>query len=55
MAMRATGGILLVISFVLFVYNVYATAIRRVPDVQPETTSVVQPSAPQAATPAAVR
>jgi cbb3-type cytochrome c oxidase subunit I len=37
-AMRATGGVLLVISFILFTYNVYATAfVRR---------KIVEPAAP---------
>ena len=35
MALRASGGILLVISFGLFAYNIFATVIIRKEDIQP--------------------
>lgn len=35
MALRASGGVLLVISFALFAYNIFATVILRKEDVQP--------------------
>jgi cbb3-type cytochrome oxidase subunit 1 len=36
MALRAIGGILLVTSFVLFTYNVFATLVQRRPLSQPD-------------------
>jgi cbb3-type cytochrome oxidase subunit 1 len=36
MALRAVGGTLLVVSFVLFTYNIFATVARRKPLAQPE-------------------
>jgi len=35
MALRAIGGTLLVISFVLFTFNVFATIVKRKPQVLP--------------------
>jgi cbb3-type cytochrome oxidase subunit 1 len=43
MALRAIGGTLLVISFILFTYNVFATLVKRKPQVLPAQS--VQPAA----------
>jgi cbb3-type cytochrome c oxidase subunit I len=43
MALRAIGGSLVVVSFVLFTYNVFATLVKRKPLVQP--TLSIQPAA----------
>ena len=44
MALRASGGALLVISFILFTYNIWATALKGKPAVQP---SVPVPTTPE--------
>lgn len=43
MALRAIGGMLLVVSFILFTYNVVATLVKRKPLVQPQP--ILQPAA----------
>jgi cbb3-type cytochrome oxidase subunit 1 len=43
MAMRAGGGALLVISFLLFGYNIFATAIKRLPVQHPEPVKAAAP------------
>ena len=50
MAMRASGGALVVLGFVVFSYNILATAIVRRPAQQPALTEQAQPKVP--ATPA---
>jgi cytochrome c oxidase cbb3-type subunit 1 len=44
MAMRAIGGALIVISFIIFTFNIFATAIQRKPVLRP----VLPPAAPEA-------
>ena len=39
MALRATGGVLVVSSFLIFTYNIFATVIRRIPVIEPATFS----------------
>jgi cbb3-type cytochrome c oxidase subunit I len=48
MALRASGGVLVVISFILFTYNVFATVIKRLPESQPGLRSVPATSSSQA-------
>ena len=55
MALRATGGVLLVISFILFTYNMLATAIRQDQEVVPEIPVTTKPRAARAQPAAAVR
>ncbi len=55
MALRATGGVLLVISFILFTYNMLATAIRQDQEVVPEIPVTTGPRAARAQPAAAVR
>jgi cbb3-type cytochrome oxidase subunit 1 len=44
MALRAVGGTLLVTSFVLFAYNIFATVIQREAVVMPTLTATVAAS-----------
>jgi len=44
MSLRATGGALIVISFILFLWNILATVIRRLPETQPTSTLAAQKS-----------
>jgi cbb3-type cytochrome c oxidase subunit I len=53
MAMRASGGVLVVLGFVVFSYNILATAIARRPAVQPALTEQAQPKVSAAPAPAA--
>jgi cbb3-type cytochrome c oxidase subunit I len=46
MAMRATGGVLLVVSFFLFTYNMFATVIKRKKVVEPEIDKSVMHNKP---------
>jgi cbb3-type cytochrome c oxidase subunit I len=48
MALRAAGGILVVASFILFTYNIFATVVRRRADVRP-TPLVQSPVSPASA------
>ncbi len=55
MAMRASGGVLVVLGFVVFSCNILATAIARRPALQPALTEQVQPKVSAAPAPAAGR
>jgi cbb3-type cytochrome oxidase subunit 1 len=50
LAMRAGGGALLVISFILFGYNIFATVIKRVPAEHPKPVAGVPTGAMPAST-----
>ena len=53
MAMRASGGVLVVLGFVVFSFNILATAIVRRPALQPALTEQAQPKVSAAPAPAA--
>jgi cbb3-type cytochrome c oxidase subunit I len=53
MAMRASGGVLVVLGFVVFSYNILATAIARRPAVKPALTEQALPKVSAAPAPAA--
>jgi len=55
MAMRASGGALVVLGFVVFSYNILATAIARRPALQPALTEQAQPKVSAAPAPAVGR
>jgi cbb3-type cytochrome c oxidase subunit I len=55
MAMRASGGVLVVLGFVVFSYNILATAIARRPALQPALTEQAQPKVSAAPAPVAGR
>jgi cbb3-type cytochrome c oxidase subunit I len=55
MAMRASGGVLVVLGFMVFSFNVLATAIARRPALRPALTEQVQPRVSAAPAPAAGR
>ena len=55
MAMRASGGVLVVLGFVVFSYNILATAVVRRPALQPALTEQAQPKVSAAPAPAAGR
>jgi cbb3-type cytochrome c oxidase subunit I len=55
MAMRASGGVLVVLGFVAFSFNILATAILRRPALQPALTKQKQPKVSAAPAPAAGR
>ena len=53
MALRASGGVLVVLGFVVFSYNLLATVIARRPAAQPAITEQPQPKVSAAPAPAA--
>ncbi|MFN2292356.1 MAG: cbb3-type cytochrome c oxidase subunit I [Anaerolineae bacterium] len=53
MALRASGGVLVVLGFITFSYNLLATVIARRPAIQPAITEQPQPKASAAPAPAA--
>jgi len=53
MAMRASGGVLVVLGFVVFSYNILATAVVRRPALQPAAIEQAQPKVSAAPAPAA--
>jgi cbb3-type cytochrome c oxidase subunit I len=55
MAMRASGGVLVVLGFVVFSFNILATAIARRPALQPALTEQAQPKVAAAPAPATGR
>jgi hypothetical protein len=46
MSLRATGGILVVINFILFAYNAFATALQRRPIERPASVPISGALAP---------